>query len=68
MLNLKDLIPQVLAEMEARKAVMQANKNAGEQLTLFKNIYELYDEERAELNRIFNDFERSFERKTRQSA
>jgi len=63
MVNLTDLIPQVLAEMEARKAVMQSKKEASEQLTLFKNIYELYDEERAELNRIFSEFERSFERK-----
>lgn len=68
MINLKDLIPQVLAEMEARKAVMQSRQHKIEQLGLFKNIYELYDEERTELNRIFGEFERSFERKVRRIA
>jgi len=61
MINLKDLIPQVLAEMEARKAVMQVQNPKTEQLGLFGIVYELYNEERAELNRIFNEFEKSFE-------
>jgi hypothetical protein len=64
MLNLRDLIPQVLAEMEARRI----RKEKSEQLTLFQNVYELYNEERTELNRIFCEFERSFERKTRRTA
>lgn len=68
MINLKDLIPQVLAEMEQRKAVMQSRHHKIEQLGLFKNIYELYDEERTELNRIFSQFEKSFERRVRRTA
>jgi hypothetical protein len=73
MFNLKDLIPQVLAEMEARKAMIpgpgrQNLNRKTEQLALFGNIYELYDEERAELNRIFSEFEKSFERKSRKTA
>lgn len=63
MFNLKDLIPQVLVEMEARKSAVQAGKS--EQIELFGlkragEVYELYNEERQELNRIFNDFEKSF--------
>jgi hypothetical protein len=61
MTNLRDLIPQVLAEMEARKLAVQAKT---EQMSLFNNVYDLYDEERAELIRIFSDFEISLERKT----
>jgi hypothetical protein len=57
MINLKDLIPRVLAEMEARR-IKQPDS---EQLTLFENVYELYNHEREELNRIFYEFERSFE-------
>ena len=64
MINLRDLIPQVLAEMEARKSAVQAKQLRIEQMSLFNNVYNLYDEERTELNRIFNDFERSLERKT----
>jgi hypothetical protein len=59
MTSLKDLIPQVLAEMEARKSAMQMGK--AEQLELFGRVYELYTEERQELHKIFNDFEKSFE-------
>lgn len=61
MINLRDLIPRVLEEMEARKLAKQVKT---EQMTLFNNVFDLYDEERAELNRIFNDFEHSLERKT----
>lgn len=64
MINLRDLIPQVLAEMEARKLAVQARQVRAEQMSLFNNVYDLYDKERTELNRIFNDFERSLERKT----
>jgi hypothetical protein len=58
MVNLKDLIPQVLAEMEARKSTNQSAE--AKQLELFGRVYELYNEERQELHRIFNDFEKSF--------
>jgi len=61
MINLRDLIPQVLAEMEAR---IQAKQMKTEQINLFNNVYDLYDEEREELNRLFSDFEQSLERKT----
>jgi hypothetical protein len=64
MTNLRDLIPQVLAEMEARKLAVQAKQVKTEQMTLFGNVYDLYDEERAELNRIFSDFEINLGRKT----
>ena len=64
MTNLRDLIPQVLAEMEARKLSVQVKQMKTEQMSLFNNVYDLYHEERAELNRIFNDFERTLERKT----
>lgn len=64
MTNLRDLIPQVLAEMEARKLAVQARQVKTEQMTLFGNVYDLYDEERAELNRIFSDFEINLGRKT----
>jgi len=64
MTSLRDLIPQVLAEMEARKLAVQAKQAVTEQMSLFNNVYDLYDEERTELNRIFCDFEESLERKT----
>ena len=64
MINLRDLIPQVLAEMEARKFAVQAKQMKTEQINLFNNVYDLYDEEREELNRLFSDFEQSLERKT----
>jgi hypothetical protein len=65
MINLKDLIPKVLAEMEARKSAMNISNRDTEQLALFGRIYELYVQEKAELNRMFYDFERSFEQRRR---
>lgn len=64
MTNLRDLIPQVLEEMEARKLAQQIKQVKTEQISLFNNVFNLYDEEREELNRLFIDFEHSLERKT----
>ena len=64
MISLKKLIPQVLIELEARRIIQPET----EQLGLFDNVYELYTEERTELNRIFSDFERSFEIKRQRIA